>query len=109
MAQAQFKVLSKTQTVSRQDVERLELIQFGEHKLRLEIRSNAYKFQSHATVDILDKSAGIKWNQLVFRPPLAMETKEGLCYQPQAERRDFLPDMGADRLWLLDQVRMLLS
>lgn len=109
MAQTAFKVLSKTQTVGDQNVERLELLQFGEHKLRLSICSNAYKFQSSATVDVLESSPAVKWNRIVYRPHGDMKTREGLCYMPHAKTRDFTPDMGEDRLWLLDQVRMLLG
>jgi hypothetical protein len=108
MSRTEFVTLSSTQTVGGQDVTLLELLQFGKHKLRLTIRSNAYKFQSHARVEVLDQQP-VKWNMLVYRPHEDMKTPEGLCYHSGNKTRNFLPVMGEDRLWLLDQVRLLLG
>jgi hypothetical protein len=109
MPRTEFIVLSSTQSLGQQSVTLLQLLSFGKHKLRLTIKSDAYKFQSHARVEVMETSPAIKWNVLVYRPHGDMKTPEGLCYHSGAGTRNFMPAMGEDRLWLLDQTRLLLG
>lgn len=109
----QFKVLTKVNTIGQQSITRLEHLQFGEHKLRLTIKSDSYKFQSYATLEVLNK-ATMEWSKVVYRPHSDMVTQEGLVYRPDVQRMirggpqlDFITFVSADRKWLLDAFKAL--
>jgi hypothetical protein len=79
-------------------------VAFRGRKLRIEIRSNAYKFQSHAWLDVLEADP-MKWNRICWLPAAAMITEEGLAYLPGATSRtpaDWSSRFAEDRAALLD-------
>lgn len=80
-----MRTLTKTHAFGRQSVSMTELMELNGHKLKLEIKSDAYSFQSHARVSILEKAPSVKWNYLHSIPPTAMATPEGLIYQPASQ------------------------
>lgn len=90
--------------VDAQNVTWLEHLSFHGRKVRIEIRSNAYSFQSHAWLDVLEAEP-MKWHRIAFLPAAAMDTPEGLCYTPGRETRSehgWTPCFSADRAALLD-------
>ncbi len=80
------KTLDLEFSVGRQDVICTVLAQMGEHKLRLRLRSDSYKFQCHAYAEVLQKADGIKWERLVSIDHSNMATPEGLCYNIEMQR-----------------------
>ncbi len=64
------------------------------HKLRVRIKSDSYKFQSYARIEIYNEQER-KWNVLASIDHGNMETQEGLHYMPPhdpATERDFEDD-----------------
>lgn len=74
-----YKVLNRRVSAleGSQDVVLVELGQQGEHKLRIKIRSNAYKAQCSAVISRFD---GVQWHPLYTIEGDAMKTREGLIY-----------------------------
>lgn len=66
-----------------QDVSCEQYVTVNARKVRLDVRSNAYKSQSHARAFVWDQQA-LRWNALCEIPPALMNTPEGLCYRPGA-------------------------
>jgi len=68
------------------------------HKLRLRIKSDAYRAQSHARIERWD---GAEWKEVAHLAPGIMATKEGLIYGIRGE----IPDawFEQDRAALLDR------
>jgi hypothetical protein len=87
--QARFKCVSSDFAKGQQDVELLELYSQGRTRLRVRIRSNAYKAQCHAVIERWD---GDEWQEVWRLNPMMMETKEGLCYAVHASTKDFTAD-----------------
>lgn len=99
------RTLTSELAEGQQDVNYTQLIELGKvHKLRLAIRSNAYKFQCSAKVERWD---GNRWQQVARIDPMAMETPEGLCYGRRS-RGELLQAFEADRETLLDQAQLIL-
>lgn len=88
-----------------QDVHFTELLSFREEKLRIKIRSNAYKSQSTAVLEIWDP-AGRQWNEVVRLHAPEMQTKEGLCYGPGVRTT---ADFISDRNVLLNRAMLVLA
>ena len=75
-----YKVLNRRVSAleGSQDVVLVELGQQGEHKLKIKIRSNAYKSQCSAVISRFD---GTQWHPLYSIDGGAMKTEEGLIYK----------------------------
>lgn len=99
-----MKTLSTQVTTGRQSVSLQELVQMGEHKLRVQVRSDTYKFQNVARVDRWD---GRMWQLVWAIPAEATATQEGLVYHREGTmtRAAFAADVKA----LLDQAKTILS
>lgn len=76
----------------------------GGHKMRLKIRSNAYRFQCSAKIERHD---GAQWHELARIEPMAMETPHGLVYGKRT-RGELMRAFDADRETLLDQATLTL-
>lgn len=88
-----------------QDVFFTELLSFREEKLRIKIRSNSYKDQCSAELEIWS-AAGRQWNEVVRLHAAEMQTEKGLCYGPQM----VLPaDFAKDRAVLLNRAMLVLA
>lgn len=105
MALTEFNSLSVTVSPGQQSVTWLELLQFGKHKLRVTIKSDSYKFQCMARIEVLDADP-VKWNILAYRPHGVMQTEEAMRW---VLGRVYQKEFSADRQWLLDQARLLLG
>jgi len=78
----------------QQDVTFTELLEREGEKFRIKIRSNAYKSQSSAVLEIWSPGAR-QWNELVRLDPMEMSTPEGLCYSRELRSEgEFLVDRG---------------
>jgi len=75
-------------------------------KLRIRIRSDAYKGQGFAYCEIYSAKKR-KWNPLVHIEPGLMETAEGLCYQPEHNLATEL-DFRNDEIELLRMAELVL-
>ena len=107
MSEADYtcRTLTTELAEGQQDVNYTQLLQLGKvHKLRLQIRSNAYKFQCSAKVERWD---GNRWQQVARIDPMAMATPEKLCYH-RGSRGELLKAFEHDRETLLDQAQMIL-
>lgn len=102
-----FVNTAQTLTFGHQDVSLTELINYGDYRLRMSIRSDSYKSQSHARLECFDKQA-MKWNEVVTRPALDMMTEEGLVYMP-ATKKATAASFKEDRTWLLTQFSNLVD
>ena len=90
-----------------------EIGKIGDNKLRIIIRSNAYKAQNSATVSRFD---GEKWQQVARIVPEATKTREGLIYrvkQPIINPSNPLPisiiEFMQDRTELIRQAELILA
>ncbi len=72
------------------------------HRLRVRIKSDAYKGQSSAVVERWDEGA---WQEVWRLTPAAMATAEGLCYV----RALGIEAFELDRTLLLDRAAAVLS
>ena len=97
----------KSLSFGQQDVKLFELLNYGDHRLRLNIRSDAYKSQCHAKFEVFNK-AGMTWSVIVYRPAADMKTQEGLAYMPPSKKATEA-DFKADRDWLLKQFKNLVD
>ena len=104
---ATFKTTSKEVAIGGQDVKWVELLNYGDYRLRMSIRSDAYQGQCHAHLEVFDKGA-LKWNIVVYRPSATMATEPKLVYHPQGKVKWDLA-FGTDRKWLLDQFKNLVD
>lgn len=73
MKKPEHKILSMDVSKNLQDVHFEQILQLGEYKVRLQICSNAYQFQSHARAQVWQKDK-LAWSQLVHIQPEAMKT-----------------------------------
>jgi len=94
-----FQQVSK----NRQSYDYVELVKFGIHKLRIQIRSDSYKEQCYAWLERFD---GTKWQHLHSIPFSEMNTPPGLVYLPEEKRseKNFL----ADRTLLLSVAKLII-
>ena len=74
-AKPRVKTIDKRICHGGQDVDYVEVLQAGDHKLRVKIRSDAYAFQSYARVERWD---GEKWQFLHGLGSSNMRTPTGL-------------------------------
>jgi hypothetical protein len=112
-----FETLSLEFGKGHQSIDRTELLQFGDYKLKISIKSDAYKRQSYARIYVFKD---LEWSRLANIHSQQMDTPEGLCYYTEAnefgrginvEKAERLFDrkMSADRTELLHQARMILT
>lgn len=66
-----------------QDITARRVFKIGDLKVRITIKSDAYKFQSFARSEVWNPTE-LKWNQVHNIPHGQMATREGLCYLPNA-------------------------
>jgi phage terminase large subunit len=73
-----------------------EIFKQGDFKLRVEIRVNAYDFQSHARIQVWNE-ANLEWKPLHSIPHSKMESlKAGISYtQPTCSTYGFQADRNA--------------
>lgn len=76
-----MKLTKGTITCTGQDVTLRYLLTHGDHKVRVTIRSNAYKAQCFATAEVWSP-VELKWNKVVHLSGNQLQTEEGLCYRP---------------------------
>ena len=91
-----------------QTVRWLEYLDIDGRKVRIDIKTDSYKFQGHCYIEVLDKET-LKWNSVVFRPPLTMVVDPNLGYGPDIKIRDVTKDFASDRKWLLDTYGKLIA
>lgn len=97
----------KSLTFGGQDVKLYELLNYGEHRLRLTIRSDSYQSQCYARLESFNK-ADMSWSVVVYRPSGDMKTQKGLVYMPPAKKATEA-SFKADRDWLLSQFKNLVD
>jgi hypothetical protein len=102
---------SREVSKGQQDVNYVELGEIEQNgksvKVKIDIRSNAYKFLCHACV-YLWSPVDLKWNLAYAIDPMTMATAEGLCYQP-FHKSPTVRDFNLDRETLVRQVNFILS
>jgi hypothetical protein len=99
------RVIDTTIGKGRQDIVYRELVMLTDKKVRIDIKSDSYDFQSHARVSVWN-AAEDKWNQIDSLHYSAMQTPQGLCY------RDGWNDAAhfkKDRDRLLTMAKLILS
>lgn len=76
-----FKELSNEMSKSRQGILYKETLQHiaSQHKVRIEIYSDSYKFQCYARIEVFHPQE-LKWNKLEYIPSANMATPEQLVY-----------------------------
>lgn len=102
-----FVNTSKSLSFGGQDVKLFELLNYGDYRLRLSIRSDAYLAQCHARLESFNK-ADMTWSIVVYRPHADMQTQKGLAYMPPA-RKATEASFAQDREWLLKQFKNLVD
>ncbi len=96
---------------SNQDVHYVEILSMPavetshDHRLRVRIRSNAYKFQSHA---LIERWSGEAWHEVYTLTPGTMQTREGL-YLVEVADRERPPLFQADRDQLIARASEILQ
>lgn len=103
MAAMQFKVNSLDVYVGKHDVTRVECLQHDKQLLSLVIRSSAEKHRGKATLSGMDVFT-TQWSLIAEIWPADMQTAAGLSYNTMPSK-DYIIEMGRDRLWLLDVYR----
>ena len=90
-----MKTLNKEVGQGRQSAIYKETLDHEGDKVRIEIKSDSYRFQCYARVSIFD---GSKWNQIDSIHHSRMKTEDGLVYRPNVlpNEKDFKADR--DRL-----------
>lgn len=101
----EVKALTSSISKGQQSVTLLELLELNTHKLRLSIKSDAYKFQSHAKIERWD---GTQWQIVWSIPHGAMSTEEGLVYQP-SHRPVTRSQFSIDARTLIEQAKLILE
>ncbi len=67
---------------SGQSVSFLSVFEICARRLRVEIKSASYDFQSHCRIKAWSNVAGA-WELVADIPPESMKTKHGLAYEPK--------------------------
>ena len=102
---------SRELSAGSQDVDYVELGRIEKNgtevKVKIDIRSNAYKFQCHAEAYVWSH-VDHTWNLAYSINPAAMATKEGLSYMPRS-KAPTVRDFQDDRDTLVRQVNFILS
>lgn len=90
------KQLTTKPSITRSDYDndaRAEMyVLIGTHKVRLNVRSNSYKFQCNAVAYVWHPTE-LKWNVVYSIPHPNMATPEGLVYSSMA---DLTPNFKSD-------------
>lgn len=89
----------------QQDYSLLSVFSINNLRLRVQIKSDAYDFQSYARIDMFHKGEG-KWERVADIPFAAMHTKSGLHYLPKPPTDS---DFDADRLELIRLAKEILG
>lgn len=76
-----LKTLNKEISRGDQYVEYQETIEAGAFKLRIKLKSDAYAFQCHATIQVFGP-VDLQWNELATIHYASMRTPPALVYQP---------------------------
>jgi len=84
-----METITKSIGAGRQDVVYTEVLHAGDHKLRVSIRSDAYAFQSWATVKRWD---GDKWHLVHSIHHSQMKTPHSMYVGPTPTDRSFRAD-----------------
>jgi len=74
-------LIEQTINEGRQDVIARRILKLGEFKVRLTVRSDAYRGQCYARAEVWNPSA-LSWNVVHNLHPEEMTTREGLWYLP---------------------------
>jgi hypothetical protein len=91
----------------QQDVDYTEIVTLDAHKLRIRIRSNSYRFQCFARIELW---SGVKWEPLGDVHYSRMGTPDSLAYYPEATKRAIPFSMfERDRMALIAQARVVLD
>lgn len=92
-AKKSFESLDMNISAGSQDVMYRELLQVGTHRLRISIRSDSYRDQCYARVEIWSPAES-KWNFVECVHHGSMVTEKGLRY---LQRPAIVKDFSADR------------
>lgn len=82
-----------------------ETIDAGGHMLRIDIKSDSYEFQSHARIELFNKTEG-KWNSLATVHYGSMKTPTKLSYANKAKSAT---PYAVDRTTLIAQAAAILG
>lgn len=80
------KTISKDYVQGQQSVELHEVLKLNDHKIRIIIDSDSYKFQCSAVVDVFHPTE-LKWNRLAYIHYNQMSTPAELVYYPEIQRK----------------------
>jgi hypothetical protein len=97
MANPAVKSLNVVVSKGSQSVSYVELLQAGDFKLRIEIKSDSYAAQSYARI-LVWSPAVLDWHFVECVPSSLMATPVGLIYLPRetgVHKSHFLADRGA--------------
>ena len=85
-----------------QDMIYKEILRWGEHKLRVRIKSDSYAFQSFARIE---RWNGERWYEVHHIHHSQMTTASGLIHQPKQVTKE---DFAADRDLLIKRAGTIL-
>lgn len=102
-----MKILDTKMATGGQWVSVTQLREYQDEKLRFSLKSDAYRAQSHATVQIYNPGTR-SWNHLTSIDPHLMTTTEGLAYLPR-DRPATQHHFQADLAELERQVKLILD
>ena len=108
----EVKIISQEVGKGRQDLNYQEVFKIGDNSLKINIKSDSYDFQCHAKVSWLDRNEH-KWNVIHNIHYSNMETRDSLCYMPQARdvqgnKRNLIAEFRADRDKLVSMAQELI-
>jgi hypothetical protein len=75
---AAIRTIAQDVTIGRQSASYVETCRYGDHRLRVDIRSDAYDVQSHAKISRWDDT---RWQSVYFISYDNMLTSPNLCHQ----------------------------
>jgi hypothetical protein len=107
MSSFKITVTSSAITKSGQAVTFTELVNYGDYRLRLTIKSDSYDFQCYARLENFDKQT-MQWSVVVHRPHGDMQTESKLVYSRFSDDL-YIKKFDSDRLWLLKQFANLID
>lgn len=83
MTKASFKLIEQQLGDTNQSISLVRFGKIGEHSVRISVKSDSYRQQCYAHLDVLDKQK-MEWNTISSIKPTEMSTPEGLKSYPGA-------------------------
>lgn len=104
-----MKTIKKQISKGSQDLNLLELLQLDDHKLRLIIKSDTYRFQCYAKIYVWSDT-NKEWSLIDSIHPDNMQTKEKLCHLPHnVDYKKSFNVFAKDRKSLIDIAKKILA